>query len=71
MTSNNKMHYNNDDVIIVASEPSAERRTHSKAKMKNMKVSSNRVLKTLNEIDKTFENNRVNISDHKPSKSSL
>ncbi|WP_078433012.1 hypothetical protein [Metabacillus halosaccharovorans] len=53
-TGNNSMHYNNENVILVASEPSGLRRRRTRDRMKHVKSSSQAVLKTLNEINDTY-----------------
>lgn len=54
MAVNNKMHYNNGNVILVASEPSGLRRRHTRDRMNQVKNSSQAVLKALNEINDMY-----------------
>ncbi|KYC85298.1 hypothetical protein MXL46_20895 [Heyndrickxia sporothermodurans] len=54
MTGSNKMRYNDENVILVASEPSGLRRKRTRDRMKDVKNSSQAVLKTLNEINETY-----------------
>lgn len=54
MNGNNKMHYNNGNVILVASEPSGLRRRRTHDRMKHVKNSSQAVLKTLDNINQTY-----------------
>ncbi|MTT32228.1 hypothetical protein GMB86_09455 [Terrilactibacillus sp. BCM23-1] len=52
--SDNKKNYDNGNVILVASEPSKLSGRYTKDKMKQLRVSSQVVLKALNEINDTY-----------------